>query len=295
MNKTKLQWPAILAAVVLLMSAAGASAQLVPYSDNLTSGTDWDNSVSQDAAAPVFGPGGLTITTNPFGNPIDFQRQATVYTGRNDLGWGGQAGPITYSMGISDFAAPMVSGSGYEANLLLVGNESAPFPNFADFNADSVLMLRVGDFGPQAFLGGNNQYGAELWIKTNAGNDSIFNGTKVAAYYNSTQGELLNPNGDWSFTINPNGSVFITTPNGQVSTPGQFTGTGLMPAGSEAFFNTANVYLQVNNGDQAAGDSVTFSSVQAIPEPSTIFTMLGGLGLVVGRFLFNRKRKSLVT
>jgi hypothetical protein len=294
MNKTKLQWPVFLGALVLLMSAAGASAQLVPYNDNLTTGTGWTKAVSQDSAASVFGPGGLTITTNPFGNPIDFQRQAAAYTGRNDLGWGGQSGPITYSMGISDFAAPMVSGSGYEANMLLVGNAGA-LPNFADFNGANVLMLRVGDFGPQAFLGGNNQYGAELWIKTGAANASIFDGTKVAAYYNSTAGQLLNPNGNWSFTINPNGSAFITTPNGQISTPGQFTGTGLMPAGSEAFFNTANVYLQVNNGNQAAGDSVTFSSVQAIPEPSTVFTMLGGLGLVVGRFLFSRKRTSLVT
>ena len=155
-------------------------------------------------------------------------------------------------------------------------------------------MLRVVDFGPQAFLGGANQYGAELWIKTGSASDSIFNGTKVAAFYNSTSGQLLNPNGTWSFTINPNGSAFISTPNGQVSTPGQFTGTGTLPVGANSFFNTANLYLQVQNGNQVPGDSITFSSVAAIPEPSTVLSMVCGLGLVLGRFLMTRKRTPLV-
>lgn len=290
--RTSFKLPMALAAALCVWLATEASA-FIPFQNNLQNGTGWDTSVSQDAAAISFGAGGLTITTNPFGNPLQFQRQATVYTARNDLDWVGEAGPITYSMTISDFAAPMTSGSGYEANMLLVGNASAPFPNFADFNAANVLMFRVVDFGPQAFLGGANQYGAELLIKTNNPNDTIFNDTKVAAFYNSTSGQLLNPNGTWSFTINPDGTSFITAPNGQVSTPGQFTGTGSLPAGANSWFNTANVYLQVQNGNQAAGDSVTFSSVAAIPEPSTVLTMVCGLGLVVGRFLMSRKRTPL--
>jgi hypothetical protein len=297
--RTSFKLPMALAAALCVWLAADASA-LTPYQDNLQSGTGWDTSVSQDPAAISFGAGGLVISTNPGGDPNEFQRQATIYTARNDLDWVGEAGPITYSMTISDFATPMTGTSGgYEANLLLVGNEAAPFPNFADFNAADVLMLRVVDFGPKTFLAGANQYGAELWIKTNSpgqpdGTGGIFDGTKVAAFYNSTSGQLLNPNGTWSFTINPNGTAFITTPNGQVSTPGTFTGTGSLPAGAGASFNTANLYLQASNGSQIAGDSITFSSVAAIPEPSTILSMACGLGLVLGRFLMSRKRTRLV-
>ena len=291
MKHKSIKMPAVVAAAICLLSAAGQVSAFSNFSDNLTTGTGWTDSVSQNPNAESFGAGGLTLTASPSGS---FQRQAVAFTTRNNLDWVGESGPITYSFTISDFANPITSGSAYEANMLILGNQGNPLPNFADFNAASVLMLRVSDFGPQAFLGGANQYGAELWIKTNTPNDSIFNGTKVAAIYNSTPGTLLNPNGKWSFTINTDGTASIVAPDGQISAPGVFTGTGFLPSGANSFFNTGSLYLQLQNGTQAGGDSITFSNVAVIPEASTVFSMISGLGLMMGRLLLSRKREKLV-
>jgi hypothetical protein len=291
MMQKKMKMPAIALAAICLMLAAGNASAFNNFSDNLTTGAGWTDSVSQTATAESFGAGGLTLTSNPTG---DFQRQAVAYTTRNDLDWVGEAGPITYSFTLSDFPTAITSGSAYEANMLLLGNQANPLPNFADFNAANVLMFRVSDFGPQAFLGGANQYGAELLIKTGAPSDSIFNGTKIAAVYNSTPGTLLNPLGKWSFTINTDGTAFITAPDGQISVPGAFTGTGSLPGGANAFFNTATMYLQLQDGNQTGSDSITFSNVAVIPEASTVFSMVCGLGLMMGRFLVSRKREKLV-
>lgn len=291
MKHKSTKMPVVLAAAICLLFAAGEASAFNNLNSNLTSGTGWTDSVSQNPNAESFGPGGLTLTASASGT---FQRQAVAFTARNDLDWVGESGAITYSFTLSDFPTAITSGSAYEANMLLVGNQGNPLPNFADFNAANVLMFRVSDFGPQAFLGGANQYGAELLIKTGSASSSIFNGTKVAGFYNSTSGSLLNPNGKWSFTINPDGTAFITAPDGQISTPGVDTGTGSLPVGANAFFNTATMYLQLQNGNQAGGDSMTFSNVAAVPEPSTVLSMMCGLGLVMGRLLMSKKREKLV-
>lgn len=289
--QNKMKMPVAALAAICLMLAAGEASAFNNFNNNLTNGTGWTDSVSQTATAESFGAGGLTLTSNPTG---DFQRQAVAYTLRNDLDWVGESGPITYSFTLSDFPTAITSGSAYEANMLLLGNQSNPLPNFADFNAANVLMFRVSDFGPQAFLGGANQYGAELLIKTGSASSSIFNGTKIAGFYNSTSGELLNPLGKWSFTINPDGTAFITAPDGQISIPGVDTGTGSLPVGANAFFNTATMYLQLQDGNQTGSDSITFSNVTVVPEASTVFTMVCGLGLMMGRFLLSKKREKLV-
>lgn len=289
--QNKMKMPVAALAAICLMLAAGEASAFNNFNNNLTNGTGWTDSVSQTATAESFGAGGLTLTSNPTG---DFQRQAVAYTLRNDLDWVGESGPITYSFTLSDFPTAITSGSAYEANMLLLGNQSNPLPNFADFNAANVLMFRVSDFGPQAFLGGANQYGAELLIKTGSASSSIFNGTKIAGFYNSTSGELLNPLGKWSFTINPDGTAFITAPDGQISIPGVDTGTGSLPVGANAFFNTATMYLQLQDGNQTGSDSITFSNVAVVPEASTVFTMVCGLGLMMGRFLLSKKREKLV-
>jgi len=293
MKILKQHLPVIAAAAAWLIGAGDASA-FTPFQSNLQNGTGWTDTVSQDSAAETFGPSGLTISTNPFGSPLQFQRQAVAYTGSNDLEWLSNPGSVSYSFTISDFANPTtVVNGGYEANLLIVGNQGGALPNFADFNAANVLMLRVVDLGPSAQLGGANGYAAELLYKAANPSQSIFPapfgvGEKVAAIYN-----MANPLGTWSITLNGQ-NAFITAPDGTVSQPGQFTGDGVMGADVlSAFNNTGHLYLQVNNGNTAAGDSITFSNVAAIPEPSTVLSMICGLGLVAGRFLMSRNRRKL--
>ena len=274
----------LLAAVAALALGAPQARAFTPANDNLTNGNNWNTGVSQDPSAAAFGPGGLTIATNPFGNPLQFQRQAVASNG-GDFSWLTAPGAVTYSFTLSDFANPTtIQNGGYEANMLLIGNQAQPLPNFADFNAANAILFRVVDLGPAQ--GGGNSYGAELLYKTGQASQSIFPapfgvGTKVAAMYNETS-----PLGRWSITLSGQ-NAFITDPTGHVSQPGQFTGSGHFNSDVLTAFNqNAHVYLQANNGQSAAGDSITFSNFQAIPEPSTWASLALGLGA-----LWLRRRK----
>src|SRR5206468_2492945 len=104
---------------------------------------------------------GLNITASVVGGT--YQRQ-DVRTASGNYSWINPSnGPVTYSFSITNF--PSGPAAGFEAHMLLVGNNPAP-GNFADYNEANVIYLRLYNVG--------DHYDEELYYKVNAGNSSIF-------------------------------------------------------------------------------------------------------------------------
>jgi len=196
---------------------------------------------------PTVASSGLRIVSGP--GLYDRQNIATDTTTK-DYGWVGSAGPVTYSLTISDF--PPQGYLGFQAHMFLVPNSTgltAP-----DYDEPSVVMLDI-----QTHADGS----ASAWLrfKINRPADNSF------LYAAGTLGQVncaTGPLGTWSASFANDTAITLTAPNGSTTQLSFPDPAAIQPA----FGGKVTVYFgnQANDASQV-GQVTTFGRIQISGTP----------------------------
>ena len=179
-----------------------------------------DNLVFVKATAPPPPPAlslrraqpGLEIRTT--GN-ADYSRKniGTTADAAPSLSWRNAAGPVTYSMTISETVE--AGSSGYAANILLTSGPDAPASASPDWNHPSGIFLEAR----QTEAG---DYSVDLRYKVNAANGHGVRFNDAGLLWAKTNSGLTSLVGTWSLTLQARSLT--------VQAPGGLTGTAEIPA-----------------------------------------------------------------
>ncbi|MFH0952720.1 MAG: choice-of-anchor D domain-containing protein, partial [Verrucomicrobiota bacterium] len=142
-----------------------------------------------------------------------------------------QGGSWTYQFSAGNEEFSIINNpptEGYQLRLFLVGNNAGPQPDAtAEYNAPNVIMMFVTEFSGPA-----DNWGADLWIKTNSPyQDPNGVGRRIAL----DSGDMkMCTNTTWGFTISgTNVTLWMTN-----APRGYFSTTGNVTAAEAAYFST---------------------------------------------------------
>jgi hypothetical protein len=196
---------------------------------------------------PAVASSGLRIVSGP--GLYDRQNIATDTTTK-DYGWVGSAGPVVYSLTISDF--PAQGYLGFQAHLFLVPNSTGLTD--PDYDEPTVVMLDI-----QSHADGS----ASAWLRYKIGKpaDNSF------LYTGGTLGQVncpTGPLGTWTATFANDTAITLTAPDG-TTTQLSFPDAAAIQA---AFGSKVTAYFgnQANDVSQV-GQATTFSRIQISGTP----------------------------